>query len=218
MSIYPPKGNRKTWGYEFQFQNIRYCKSGFKDRIETECASQEHRAFLKGEPYTDEWFKAIQQRRRPFSVLFNEQGCILFRSNLGKGGYPVISWNGKRTRVSRLIYEKNFGPVPPGTIIRHKCDNPPCINPLHLEVGTHGDNQADKVKRGRQAKGEKNGRARLTEQDVQFILQTHFSERELSDKYHVDRTTIRAIRQGKTWRYLQESGGKPENRSENGEG
>lgn len=201
MSIREPGGNRRTWGYEFQFKGFRFSKFGFFSKEEAECAKREYRAYLMSEAQENPDF--LQDTKiKAFSVIINENGCMLSSTHLN-GGYPVIKRNGKRTRVSRLIYELNYGPVPPGAIMRHKCDMQACINPLHLEYGSHADNQSDKVKRGRQAKGEGNGRARLTEEDVRFVLQSGLSEKELGEKFMVHDSTIRAIRQGKTWRHLR---------------
>lgn len=66
----------------------------------------------------------------------------------------------------RVSYEHHFGPIPDGLIVRHKCDNPPCINPDHLELGTSADNARDRKLRGRGATGEKSGMAKLSDADV----------------------------------------------------
>ncbi|MDP9474817.1 MAG: HNH endonuclease [Actinomycetota bacterium] len=48
------------------------------------------------------------------------------------------------------MYEVTFGVIPPGQVVRHRCDNPPCCRPEHLQLGTHSDNSRDAVDRGRQ--------------------------------------------------------------------
>lgn len=60
-------------------------------------------------------------------------------------------------------------------VVRHACDNPPCCNPLHLLGGTHADNVADKIRRGRGADGSRNGQAKLTEDEVIAIRESRAS-------------------------------------------
>lgn len=85
--------------------------------------------------------------------------------------YGHFRVNGRMTRATRVSYELHNGPVPAGMVVRHKCDNPPCVNPAHLEVGTQRDNVKDRYDRGRQnhVAGEKHGNAKLTEQNVRDI-------------------------------------------------
>jgi len=90
-------------------------------------------------------------------------------------------------------------------VIAHRCDNPPCCNPLHLFKTDHLGNRMDCVRKERQAKGEANGRARLTEDDVRTIraLSTAgHSSVSLGQMYGVHQSTIAAIVTGKTWRHV----------------
>lgn len=65
------------------------------------------------------------------------------------GGYGTLMVNRKIVRAHRFSYEVFNGPIPHGLLVRHRCDNPPCVNPEHLELGTHQDNTDDKMRRGR---------------------------------------------------------------------
>jgi len=84
-------------------------------------------------------------------------------------------------------------------VVRHKCDNPPCINPEHLETGTHQDNMDDKMERGRYTcnSGETHQNAKLTQQDVADIRKEHergvLTQRMLADVYGVSCSTISLI-------------------------
>lgn len=84
-------------------------------------------------------------------------------------GYGVVRRKGKLVRAHRLAYcEHNRVSLESiaGVVIRHKCDTPACIEPTHLEPGTHADNVRDKVSRGRQPRGESNSAAKLTEEAI----------------------------------------------------
>lgn len=98
------------------------------------------------------------------------------------------------------------------TVIRHKCDNPICCNPEHLEPGTQAQNVMDKVERGRLLRGEEVGNHKLFEPDVLEIRQrldsgeTHES---IASSYGVCRTTITNISNGKIWSWLADNDNNP---------
>ena len=75
--------------------------------------------------------------------------CIPWEAGCDFYGYGRTTINGRRTRAHRLMWELINGPIPDGMFVLHSCDNPPCVNPLHLRVGTHVDNMADVRDRGR---------------------------------------------------------------------
>lgn len=84
-----------------------------------------------------------------------EAGCWEWRGRKLPSGYGTIANPGESSwlYLHRLMYERYVGPIPEGLLIRHKCDNPPCSNPDHLETGTHADNMRDMVERGRHRGG-----------------------------------------------------------------
>jgi hypothetical protein len=95
-----------------------------------------------------------------------------------------------------------------GLVVRHKCDNPACVNPLHLELGTQQDNIDDKVVRDRQAKGSGHGMAELTEDAVRFIKSNYkrrckeFGGRALAARFGVHESTVSDIMLGYTWGHV----------------
>lgn len=115
-------------------------------------------------------------------------------------GYPILWHNGKQYRAYQLVFYECFGYLDEGLIIRHKCDNRKCINPHHLESGTHYDNAQDRVKRGRSSTGYTG--AKITKEIANEIRAEHSSgikQRELSRKYNLSKGTISHIVNNRTW-------------------
>ena len=79
-------------------------------------------------------------------------GCMEWQGHLDTCGYGSVHFLGKIKGLHRLIWELVKGIIPEGLQILHHCDNPPCINPNHLFLGTHQDNMADMVLKGRAKK------------------------------------------------------------------
>ena len=89
---------------------------------------------------------------KPHPILFykNYNECYICISHcLNNSGYPSIGRYRKITSVARYLYEKEYGFIEKRLQIRHKCDNPQCINIKHLVVGTGEDNHREKILRGR---------------------------------------------------------------------
>lgn len=114
-------------------------------------------------------------------------------------------WVDGRTVGAHIVsYTLTYGPVPKGVVVRHRvCDNPPCINPYHLDVGTHADNAADRDERNRQCQGARHHLARLTTSDVENVLAQHAAGSTLeaiAQRYGVTKQAIWHIVRGKNWK------------------
>ena len=122
----------------------------------------------------------------------------------GHGQIKCFGRQGQSYKAHRVAYTVAYGPIPEGLVVRHRCDTPACCNPNHLVLGTHADNVRDRVARGRSAVGPRNGRAKLTPEQVATIRERLTSGTEslqtIGASYGVDRKTIRLIRDGLTWR------------------
>jgi len=103
----------------------------------------------------------------------------------------------------RFAYEAEHGPLPDGVAVMHDCDTPACVRVAHLRAATQAWNLFERSAKGRTAKGERNGRAKLNRSAVSDIRLSYESGRSISDLarvYEVSRPTIRAIVNGKAWR------------------
>lgn len=137
-------------------------------------------------------------------IKFHEdtKGCFVCTSHSTSKGYPLIYRNGKKFTVHNFIYRECFGEVEKGLVVRHKCDNPMCINPEHLEVGTRNDNIQDAVTRNRNAKGINQGSHKLSDEIVIFIRGSDKSAKELAKMFNVSITTIRLILKRSAWKHI----------------
>ena len=140
------------------------------------------------------------------------QACILSPYEIcATARYPRIRVNGKKVAHSRYVYCKvhNLDLAEIAKfVVRHKCDNPKCINPEHLELGTQQDNVQDSVQRGRaiRSPGASNGRSKLTEAQAIAIRNSSELQSTSAVKYGVSTTVISQIRIGKLWSYLSAAG------------
>lgn len=118
------------------------------------------------------------------------------------GGYGMIRTKTGSLGAHRLAYQLAYGPILPGLAVCHSCDNRLCVNPNHLFLGTAGDNMRDRTAKGRAAKGEQNGRAKLTAPQVRAIRELHAagaSLNSLAKRFGVGRPTITGIVRGTKW-------------------
>lgn len=120
----------------------------------------------------------------------------------GYGQFKARSYHVVTTH--RLSYEMAKGPIPDGMFVCHTCDNPSCVNPEHLFVGTPKDNVQDMVSKGRAKpgpplRGGANGNATLSEETVRQIRALPLSYRALSARFGVSKSQIARIKTGVAW-------------------
>ncbi len=132
------------------------------------------------------------------------ESCWFWKAAKNSWGYGAFTILPQRRMIGahRLSYEMHFGIIPGDLQVCHKCDNPACVNPDHLFLGTVLDNRRDCVSKGRQAYGEKNGRAKLTVQQVREIRASSESLRSIAKRYGVSQALISAIRSRKLWGHV----------------
>jgi hypothetical protein len=122
-------------------------------------------------------------------------------------GYGHISVEGRHVLTHRHAWMLENGPIPDGLFVLHRCDNPPCVRPSHLYLGTKRDNALDRERRGRhpRTRGEAHGLAVLTAEQVTKI-RARFAAGErqcdLAREYDVNYRTIFAVVRSINWRSL----------------
>jgi hypothetical protein len=141
-------------------------------------------------------------------------GCWIWTASYNPSGYGQFNLDGKKPmlahRAAWIIYR---GAIPAcessgyGTHhICHKCDNPKCVNPDHLFLGTNQENMDDKMQKGRHvygvSLGEKHGNAKLTEEIVRAIRVSDETDAQLSKRYGISRSSIYAARRRQTWKHV----------------
>lgn len=135
------------------------------------------------------------------------EGCWRWLSYIDPQGYGRLHYNRKPMLANRLSYLLHFGEIPEGKMVCHKCDNPSCVNPDHLFLGSQSDNMADMYTKGRERKRGKKGtthpQAKLTDDAVRAIRASKSSDAELAKSHGVSRPTIHSIRVGKTWQHVK---------------
>ena len=137
------------------------------------------------------------ENARPIGVRFWEKvdrsggpkSCWIWTAGCFADGYGAVSVDGKPQRAPRVAYELKKGKIPDSLHIRHSCDNPKCVNPKHLLIGTPAQNMSDKVARGRQHRTIK-----VTDEQVQEIRESTASLKALSERYNVSIGLIAMIR------------------------
>lgn len=146
------------------------------------------------------------KRRIELNTVKTENGCWEWQKRTDKNGYGVITVNDTTLRAHRVSYEEFVGEIADGLHVLHKCDNPTCINPEHLFLGTNAENMKDKVNKGRHAFGEKAGHAKLTEEQVIEIkkrLAAGESVNSFEKEYPVSGRALRLIKNGTNWAHIK---------------
>jgi hypothetical protein len=101
---------------------------------------------------------ALSGFRKRVDKSSHPKGCWVWKGRIHMKGYGIANYgqrSGGAHRMSWVIHNQKL--IPEGMCICHSCDNPPCVNPDHLWIGTNQENRDDSVKKGRQAKGDRSG-------------------------------------------------------------
>lgn len=135
--------------------------------------------------------------------------CWEWTGTRNNNGYGVIRIQRKMIGAHRVAYELAFGAFDKALFVCHRCDNPTCVRPDHLFLGTLSDNAADMCRKGRQAKGERNGHASLTDKkvvEIRALYKHGITVPELAAVYGSTRSAVGHAVKGRTWRHLLAEG------------
>jgi hypothetical protein len=125
--------------------------------------------------------------------------CWEWQAATNKRGYGHFKWNGKVKYSHRMSWILHNGKIPKGLFVCHTCDNPKCVNPAHLFLGTNQDNMDDMVNKGRAS-------IKLTSDKVTEIRKRYATGNEtyrgLADEYGVVYGMIGFIVRGENWKHI----------------
>lgn len=121
-------------------------------------------------------------------------------------GYPIFTdFERRKVYAHRWLVEQLLGrSLDRDQHVMHACDNPSCVNPLHLSVGTCAENERDKVRKGRQARGEGHGRKRLSDDAVREMrsLRGAMSQSALGRKFGISQAHVSKVLMGDAWKHV----------------
>jgi hypothetical protein len=151
----------------------------------------------------------INPTTRFFNNINKTSSCWLWIKARTRAGYGEFFVNGKMAYAHRFSWELHKGPIPIGQCVLHNCpggDNPACVNPDHLFLGTKLDNNRDMLKKGTFSMGIKHTFAKLTVQDVLWIKENMKRPckgiNAIAKRFGVCRQSIYQIIDGKTWKSI----------------
>ena len=153
---------------------------------------------------------SLEERFWTFVDKKSYDECWQWTGYIQKNGYGRISLGSKSQgydgshRVSWKLFNKTD--VPDGMFVMHKCDNPSCVNPHHLSIGTPKENTQDMIAKGRKRvvspKGEGNGKSLLNEEKVRLIRSSTLSHAGIARELGVSPNCVRGVRIGRTWTHI----------------
>lgn len=134
------------------------------------------------------------------------EDCWPWLGGLNSHGYGAFWYEGETIGAHRFSLAVKEGALPKSLWALHRCDNRACVNPRHLFAGTCDDNVQDMIMKGRAAdlKGERNGAAKLTPEQVGFIrsMKGVLSQRELGEMFGINQQSVSKIHRGQRWTHL----------------
>jgi hypothetical protein len=151
-------------------------------------------------------FSRVSPETRFWGKVQKGEGCWEWQGHLGRNGYGLFLHDGLYSGPHRFSWELHYGPIPAGMHVCHHCDNPPCVRPDHLFLGTPLDNIRDMAAKGRRAtlSGEKSATAKLGAEAVRLIRVRYaaggITQKQLATEFGMGHTAIGQIVLRQSWR------------------
>jgi hypothetical protein len=152
--------------------------------------------------------KSVEERFWKYVNKDCENGCWHFTGSLSNNRYGKLGVNGKFISAHRFSYQLSYGEIPEGMHCCHKCDNPRCVNPDHLFIGTRSENMQDMLNknRGNKVKGSLHHSSKLTEDQVLSIKKRIASGEKqcnIAKEFGIANCQITYIKNGRNWKHVK---------------
>ena len=142
--------------------------------------------------------KQLEVDRFMSHVHKHDSGCWLWTAFRMKSGYGFFRTPLKNELSHRASYRLFNGQLDTRDVM-HQCDTPSCVNPNHLVLGTRLENMQDAKRKGRMCIGERHGRAKLTDEQVEFIRKSNKLQREIAVEFGITQSHVSCLKKGKKW-------------------
>jgi hypothetical protein len=132
-------------------------------------------------------------------------GCWPWVASLNRTGYGQLSCGRVPRLAHRISWTLHNGPIPRNQHVLHTCDNPACVNPAHLFIGSQADNMRDMAAKGRQARGDRQGQAKITERDVREIrcrAADGETQRSLAHRFGISQVEVQRVCARERWGWV----------------
>ena len=184
-----------------------FCQCGCGRRTSIAKCDRPEYGHRKGEPVR--FIRGHWQRKSGQAFIVDpETGCWNWQLAKNRQGYGMCRVPGDSNRLAhRVYYARRFGPIPAGMAVLHACDNPSCVNPDHLSLGSLADNNHDRDAKGHQVthRGSGHHAAVIDEETATLIRKRHAAgerQTDIANSLGISRTIVWEVVHRKTWRHL----------------
>lgn len=128
------------------------------------------------------------------------RGCWIWTGHRNSAGYGGVRYGGRSMVAHRAYFAHYVAPIPAGLVVMHLCDEPACVNPDHLALGTQRANRTDSLLKGRDGRGSRMPQTRLTDGDIERIYELRsrgLLQRQIADEVGVSRARVSDILTGR---------------------